>query len=112
MPILTWKAGGAPPSGPGIAIRVLAATWFQWITSLASVVGGAAETLTTPSEPRSAPIATGMNAKDRLRDIVLLLVVLAWMGRAIAPSFAPPTTERDRGDGSHTTFDSGPTKMV
>ena len=39
-----------------------------------SPLGGAAETLTTPSAPRSAPTATGMNATDRLRDIVLLVV--------------------------------------
>ena len=59
-------------------------------------VGGAAETLTAPSAPRSAPTATGMNATDRLRDIVLLLVASAWVGRVMASSFAPPGTGRDQ----------------
>ena len=40
-------------------------------------VGGAAETLKTPSPASSAPTATGMNATDRLRNIVPLLMVLA-----------------------------------
>jgi hypothetical protein len=44
--MLIWSATGAPPSGGGNALSVVAATWFQWVTSLASVpVGGAAEML-------------------------------------------------------------------
>ena len=29
MPMFIWKAGGAPPFGPGNAASVVAATWFQ-----------------------------------------------------------------------------------
>src|SRR5215207_3109852 len=72
MAMLIWSAGGAPPFGPGTAARVVVATWFQWITSLASVpTRGAADALDTPSVPKSAPTATVMTATDRLRDIVL-----------------------------------------
>src|SRR6187401_2852814 len=93
MAMLIWNAGGAPPSGPGIAMSVLAATWFQWLTSLASVpVGGAAETLTAPRAARSAPTATAMKAMGRLDDIVLLSVVPGWMGRVIASSSVPSST--------------------
>src|SRR6188768_3330719 len=97
MPMLIWKCGGAPPPGPGIAMSVVAATWFQRDTSLASVpVGGAADTLKTPSPPRSATTATGMNATDRLRDIVPLLVRPArvlFFGFQLHPVLPVQTTE-------------------
>ena len=60
--------------------------------------GGTADALKTPSVPTSAPTATGMNATDRLRDIVLLLVVPAWVGRVMASSSTPSSAWRDRRD--------------
>ena len=62
----------APPFGPGTAASVATATWFQWVTSPASVTaGGAADALDTPTAPNSAPTATVITATHRLRDIVL-----------------------------------------
>jgi hypothetical protein len=93
MPRLIWSAFGAPPSGGGNALSVEAAIWFQCITSLAFVaVGGAAETLTVPTAAMSAPIATGTNAIERLRDILLVVIASGWVGRAMASSFVPPST--------------------
>ena len=72
MPMLIENAGGAPPFGPGRAPSVVVATWFQWVTSLASVpVGAAADAPDTPSAPRRAPTATVVTATVRLRDIAL-----------------------------------------
>src|SRR5215213_744751 len=97
MPMLIWNAGGAPPSGPGTAMSVVAATWFQWETSLPSVpLGGAADTPTAPTS--SEPMTAGMNTTDRRRDVVALVEVWAWLDRAMASSSAPSSVLQDRRD--------------
>src|SRR5262245_43292115 len=95
MPMLIWNAGGAPPSGPGTAARVDAATWFQWTTAVASAAaGGAADAPVAPSiaDARSA-------AARRLSDRRVFMTDLPMEVSVDGPSISPVSAAQRRGAG-------------
>src|SRR6266511_5250281 len=69
--MLIWRAGPAPPAGPGNATSVFAAIAFHFVTSLAGVASGAAN---APADAATASDVTAIATTRRT------LVLLRFMG--------------------------------